>query len=125
MLNLCLTRRGPLRLRIAANVKCCQNFPLIFKPVVSGPRVIRGQRTGEDEGKDGADSLSFCSAEHHHISGNTTTSSHHFPRCIFFFFFAPPQFTRKHAAQLYISPLERCGGVAKPYLAADQIPDID
>lgn len=48
-----------------------------------------------------------------------------FPVVSFFFFFAPPQFTRKHAAQLYISPLERCGGVAEPYLAAEQIPDID
>lgn len=104
MLNLCLTRRGPLRLRIAANVKCCQNFPLIFKPVVSGPRVIRGQRTGEDEGKDGADSLFFCSAEHHHISRNTTTSSHHFPCCIFFFFFCTSTVhTQARGSALYIS----------------------
>ena len=49
---------------------------------------------------------------------------------LYLFFFCrlrliPPQFTRKHKAQLHISPLERCSGVAEPYLAADQIPDID
>lgn len=81
------------------------------------------------EGKDVAYSLLFCAAERHHSPATQTTSSHHFLCCIFFFFcrrrLIPPQFTRKHKAQLHISPLERCSGVAEPYLAADQIPDID